>query len=140
MHAPPPFIRHLTPRLVAASAPSSSAGAHPVVLVTERLRRPLARISGPEGFESLLRRANALAAREAAALQNVRIATRGAVELTDAAPDDPGIRAQAAAAILAHFLGLLVAFIGEPLTLGMILEAWPELAADPDFLGNEDNQ
>jgi len=108
--------------------------------VTERLRRPLARISGPEGFESLLRRANALAAREAAALQNVRIATRGAVELTDAAPDDPGIRAQAAAAILAHFLGLLVAFIGEPLTLGMILEAWPELAADPDFLGNEDNQ
>ena len=38
--------------------------------------------------------------------------------------------AEAAVAITAHLLGLLVTFIGEPLTLRLVREAWPDASLD----------
>ena len=37
---------------------------------------------------------------------------------------------EAAVAITAHLLGLLVTFIGEPLTLRLVREAWPDASLD----------
>jgi hypothetical protein len=41
-----------------------------------------------------------------------------------------GAQNEAAVAITANLLGLLVSFIGEPLTLQIVRDAWPETALD----------
>ena len=38
--------------------------------------------------------------------------------------------AEAVAAIMGHLLGLLVTFIGKPLTLRLVREGWPDLSLD----------
>ena len=39
---------------------------------------------------------------------------------------DPGVALEAGATLLATLAGLLVAFIGEPLTMGLLQKAWPD--------------
>ena len=43
---------------------------------------------------------------------------------------NPSIGAQGAAAVFATFAGLLVTFIGEPLTTGLLRKAWPTAFSD----------
>ena len=43
---------------------------------------------------------------------------------------DPGVAAEAAGAVFATLTGLLVTFIGEPLTAGLLRKAWPEAVSD----------
>jgi hypothetical protein len=42
------------------------------------------------------------------------------------ARQDPTVATEGAAAVFAMFVGLLVTFIGEPLTAGLMRKAWPE--------------
>lgn len=42
---------------------------------------------------------------------------------------DPAAATDAAAAVFATFVGLLVDFIGEPLTAGLLRKAWPHAVA-----------
>ena len=46
----------------------------------------------------------------------------------DGAGDSPGVGpgGDGGAAVVAHLLGLLVTFIGEPLTLRLVADAWPD--------------
>ncbi len=46
------------------------------------------------------------------------------------AADDADGGVKAGTAITAHLLGLLVTFIGEPLTLRLVREAWPDVPLD----------
>jgi hypothetical protein len=46
--------------------------------------------------------------------------------------DDPAVAAEAAAAVLAAFLGLLATFIGEPLAARLVQQAWPDAVARAD--------
>jgi hypothetical protein len=91
--------------------------------VCDRLRQPLARLAGVAGFRSLLSRAVALAKAEDGALHAVRVREDGTLE------GMPG----AGGAVVAHLLGLLVTFIGEPLTRQLVSEVWPG-AGGPDGL------
>ena len=43
---------------------------------------------------------------------------------------DPAVAAEAAGAVFATFTGLLVTFIGEPLTAGLLRKAWPDAFTD----------
>jgi hypothetical protein len=43
---------------------------------------------------------------------------------------DPAVATEAAGAVFATFTGLLVTFIGEPLTAGLLRKAWPAAFAD----------
>ena len=43
---------------------------------------------------------------------------------------DPVIATEAAGAVFATFTGLLVTFIGEPLTAGLLRQAWPDAFSD----------
>ena len=45
---------------------------------------------------------------------------------------DPALAREAAAAVLATVTGLLVTFIGEPLTTGLLRKAWPDGFSDAD--------
>ena len=134
MDEPSPSIRDLAQRLLAVEAASQSNStphAHEAVRVCEKLRISLTRFAGADGFTSLMRRALALARAEAPALHGVQVNADGSVEGLQelvAEPSSGGV--EPATAITTQLLGLLVTFVGEPLTLKLVREAWPEAAFD----------
>jgi hypothetical protein len=133
MDKPSSSMRDLARRLLAASQTASDPHVHEAVLVNEKLRIYLTQFAGADGFASLLRRALALAAAEVPSLQSVKIDTNGRLQGFEQIPANTAAGAtggEAAVAITAHLLGLLVTFIGEPLTLRLVREAWPEMALD----------
>ena len=138
MSSPSPSNRDLARRLLTASRSATSAGAeaegrgsrvHEAVALCETLRTAVTSFAGPDGFAALLRRALALARVEAPALQNVRLGANGQIEgLEEIAGGEA--RTEAAVALAAHVLMLLVMFIGEPLTLRLVREGWPGATLD----------
>jgi hypothetical protein len=133
MDEPYLLMRDLARRLLAASQTASAPHVHEAAAVSEKLRIPLARFAGADGFASLLRRALALASAEVPALQSIKVGAEGRLEGFDRLAADTGTVAggsEAAVAITAHLLGLLVTFIGEPLTLRLVGAAWPEMSRD----------
>jgi len=120
-------MRDLARKLLAASQSASGPHVQDAVLVHEKLRISLTQFAGADGFAALLRRALALASAEAPALHSARVSADGRLEGLEQIATLPGSVARAAAVtITAHLLGLLVTFIGEPLTLRLVREAWPE--------------
>jgi hypothetical protein len=124
-------MRDLAQRLLALEAASQTAAdatlSYEAVRVLEKLRSSLSRIAGPDGFTALLRRALALARADVPALSAVQIGADGGLEGLEglfAGANNAG--ADAAMAITTHLLGLLVTFVGEPLTLRLVREAWPD--------------
>jgi hypothetical protein len=132
MDAPSSSVRKLARRLLTLEATNQSADtdarAHEAVRVCDKLRVSLTRFAGAEGFASLLRRALALARAEIPSLDRVKIRPDCSIEgLAELSRDDA---TEAAAALTAHLLGLLVTFIGQPLTLRLVREAWPDASLD----------
>ncbi len=125
MDQPSPSMRDLARRLLAASRTASAAPVPEAVLLNEQLRLALTRFAGADGFAALLRRALALASAEVPALRAARVGADGRLEgwepLAKGSEGD-----EEATAVTAHLLGLLVTFIGEPLTLKLVREVWPE--------------
>lgn len=96
-------------------------------LVVEKLRTHLSNIMGNAGFRALLSRSLALAKTEVPWLRTVQVNADGTLDGSDkleaqVSPDD---FFDGSVVLLAHLLGLLVAFIGESLTLRMMGEVWP---------------
>ncbi len=122
--------RDLARRLLVVEAASNSApDAHvdAAVRVCEKLRISLTRFAGSDAFTSLLRRALTLARADCPLLETVKLKPDGSLEGLEAlAVDATNGGPEAAVAITAHLLGLLVAFIGEPLTLRLVRDAWPD--------------
>ena len=131
-------MRDLARRLLAAEAASliaTRAPVHEAVRVCEKLQISLTRFAGSDGFNSLLRRALALACADVPSLQTVKLKPDGppptppegcevlAVYATNGGPE-------ATVAIIAHLLGLLVIFVGEPFTLRLVRGAWPDTSLD----------
>ena len=134
MDMPPASMRDLARRLLAVEAASQSATdahVHEAMRVCEKLRISLTRLAGADGFASLLRRSLALARMEVPSLQRVTVNPDCSIEgLDELAADATGGGVDAPVAITAHLLGLLVTFIGEPLTLRLVREAWPDVSLD----------
>ena len=129
MDIPSPSLRKLAERLLSLEAESNSdtAQAHEAVRVCEKLRVSLMRFAGPEGFASLLRRSLALARADTPSLDAVTIKPDGSLEGLEALVSNSQEGGpQAVVGIIAHLLGLLVTFIGEPLTLRLVRDAWPD--------------
>ncbi|MBP3959860.1 hypothetical protein J8F10_31820 [Gemmata sp. G18] len=127
MSTVPPAIHDLARRLIALEAARPESPGAPLggaVRVCDRLRTALARLAGVAGFRSLLSRALALATAEAPELAAARVRTDGALEGLEGFPYDHDTGA--GVAIVTHLLGLLVTFIGEPLTLRLVRDAWPD--------------
>jgi hypothetical protein len=131
MDAPPASMRALAQQLLALEAasqseinPHSEAG----VRVCEKLRISLTRFAGAQGFTALLRRALALAQADAPLLQTLKLDGDGCLlGLEELGSEEVIAGVDAATQVIAHLLGLLATFIGVPLTLGLVREAWPEL-------------
>ena len=91
---------------------------------------------GNGGFRALLTRALALARAEIPWLHATHVNAAGILDGTDnlGTPIGPAQFVEGASVVLAHFLGLLVSFIGAALTLGMVRDVWPEIPLnDSDF-------
>jgi hypothetical protein len=126
--------RDLARRLLAVEAASKiapNAHMHEAVRVCEKLRISLTRFAGSDGFTSLLRRALTLARADDPLVETVEVKPDGSLEGLEALPvDETNGGPEAAVAITAHLLGLLVTFIGEPLTLRLVRDAWPDGSLD----------
>jgi hypothetical protein len=125
-------MRDFAERLIAYETrgnKSSETKPPAVVLVGEKLRPQLATLMGNVGFRALLSRALALANAEVPWLRAVRVKADGSFEGLDefGAQVDPDEVFEGRVVLLAHLLGLLVAFIGEDLTLRLVREVWPKL-------------
>lgn len=97
--------------------------------VCEKLRGPLGTLMGTGGFRALLRRALVLAQAEVRWLETVQVKTDGSLEglrevEAKLSPDD--IR-EGEVILVAHFVELLVTFIGEALMLNLVGNVWPEV-------------
>ena len=127
MDTPTLSTRDLARRLLAASQTGSDPHVSEVVAVIERLRISLSKFAGDAVFVSLLRRAVAMASSDIPSFLNVKIGMNGRMDGVEQIDASTGALGEAAAvAITAHLLGLLVAFIGEPLTVRLLRESWPD--------------
>jgi len=130
-----PEIRDLARRLLALEAAQgrpSEDRADEAVKVCEKLRATLSRLAGVAGFRSLLSRALALAKAEVPPLGAVKVRADGSLEGFDEVErcQDAEAARDAGVVLVAALLGLLVAFIGRSLTLGLVRDAWPDATMD----------
>jgi hypothetical protein len=127
---PSASMRGLARRLLVVEAASRSAAGphiHEVVRVCEKLQIFTTRFAGSDGFASLLRRALALARAENPSLRTVKLKPGGSLDGCEALGIDGP---EGAVAIIAHLLGLLETFVGEPFTIRLVRQAWPDASLD----------
>jgi hypothetical protein len=138
-----PQMRKLAARLIAfdSSGNNSSRTKNPDVFhVCEKLRPQLATLVGNEAFRALVSHALALARAESPSLREVRVNAKGLLE----APTEIHGRINSVSfletrvVLVAQLLGLLAAFIGENLTLGLVREVWPKARVNPVGSNNGD--
>jgi len=119
------WARQLLAAETANQSASDTRGSE-VVRVCETLRVSLTQFVGAAGFTALLRRALALARVDVPSLQAAKITAGGHLEGLEEVGANAKTDTEAAIAITAHLLGLLVTFIGEPLTLSLMRDSFPD--------------
>ena len=144
-------LRQLALRVLAQHA-GPAPGAEALAAAAYRAYDDLARVSAPligqVGVDALTGRALRLAEREFPWLVHSREGAQACTERTPGTPppekadgpfaqvivclerQDPAVATEAAGAVFATFTGLLVTFIGEPLTAGLLRQAWPDAFPD----------
>ena len=131
-------MRAFATRLVAHAtqhdAPSA-VQARTALRVCEQMQPHLATFMGNAGFNALLARALALAAPQASWLRTVHLKRDGSLHEVDGLETqlEPEEIAKAGSILVAQLLGLLVAFVGEKLTLRIVRQTWPQLPLDIDL-------
>lgn len=130
-----PKMRNFAKRLIAyetrgkKSSETKTPAAFPVCA---KLRPHLATLLGNTGFRALLSRALALANEEVAWLRAVHVKADGSLEGPENLHAQVGPKEilEGRVVMVAQLLGLLVAFIGENLTLRLVQEIWPKVPLD----------
>jgi hypothetical protein len=97
--------------------------------VLDEMRNHLTTLMGNGGHRALLMRALALAGAEVPWLRGIRVAADGSLEGSGSHAEsiDHDERTEGGVVLIAQLMGLLVAFIGEKLTLQLVREVWPKL-------------
>ena len=120
--------------MIYESAAAKPAGVNnsPAFRVCEKLRQPLTRLAGVAGFRSLLSRALALTNDEARWMKAVHVKADGSLEGLDEAQAQLSETeiAEGEVVLIAQLIVLLVTFIGEELTLGLVQDSWPDASFD----------
>ena len=96
------------------------------------LSAQLGKLVGPTGFDVLLARALVLAQRTHPVLSGVTAGASGTLIGLDDPTRDRVALAKGGMSIVAHFIELLVALIGEDLAMRLVREAWPEAAEEEE--------
>ncbi len=130
-------MRDLARRLLAACQTASGSRVDEATVVVEKLRLTLVKFAGTDGFLSLMRRALVLARADVPALKFVKIDADGRLEGLEQIVADQSTEDEAAVTIVSHLLGLLVTFIGEPLTVSLVSAAWPDTSLNNEHSRTE---
>ena len=130
-----PKMRDFAGRLIANETKvnkSSGTNGPAAFHVFGKLRPHLATLMGNTGFHALLTRALSVANAEDPSLRAAHVRADGSLEGLEElqAQEDPAEMAEGSVVLVAQLLGLLVAFVGERLTLQMVSEVWPKLSLD----------
>lgn len=106
--------------------------------VIEKLRSVLATFMGKAGYRALILRSLVLARQEVPWLGDAEVTTDGGLKNFAglAASQDTDEAIHGSEALLRHLLDLLVAFIGELLTLRLVHGLWPVISNHDDFTQN----
>ena len=123
---------------VLAQYEGSAAGAEGFAAAARRAYDDLVRVSAPligqDGVAALAGRALHLAQREYPWLVRPREPEQSEGPFDQVivclARQDPAVSTEATGAVFAIFTGLLVMFIGEPVTAGLLRKAWPDAFVD----------
>jgi len=120
---------------------SSDANLPETLRVCEKLRTTLASMTGHSGFRALLSRALVLTEAEVPWLRTVRPDAHGSLDGLHEIQEQvhPNEIAAGGLVLIAELLGLLVAFIGEGLTLQLLREVWPKVSLEDLGVENGDN-
>ena len=133
-----PATWELARRLIALEARHDAgpvAKGNEAARVCENLRVTLTKFAGVAGYRSLISRALALAKAEVPSLEPLQVQPDGSIRgFDEIEPND----AEAGAVVVAHLLSLLVTFIGKPLTISLVRDAWPDASLDEKDLRAED--
>ena len=144
----PPKTRDLAHLLLTYEAVASKTS-EPVksatLCVYEKLRQSLTAVAGGTGFQSLACRALVLAKAEASSLGAAQITADGSLQ--DFGEFEPQIEigkdrtseyqaSERGIILISRLLGLLLIFLGEALTLNLVLNAWPGAAFHDRNSGN----
>jgi hypothetical protein len=125
-----PQLRNFARRLIIYEAGGKSAKikAPDAFRVCDKLRPQLATLMGNGGFRALLSRALALASADVPWLCAMQVKSDGTLGGWEDLPAhvDSDKFFEGRVILLAQLLGLLVAFIGEKLTLRLMREVWPK--------------
>src|SRR5215213_5960815 len=132
-----PKLQKLALRLFEHEASKSGNSDEPVKAIEsccQRLHGRLDRLIGAGGFRALLNRALYLAKKKYAWLEGVGIEDYPGCEFKDLREvvkgKQPATVNEACTLILANVIWLLVTFIGEDITIGLIQEAWTDVSTD----------
>ena len=126
-------MRNIAKRLMAheANEEEASEPKNPAIFpVLEKLKPHLVTLMGKAGYRGFVTRSLALANDEVRWLRAVHVKSDGSLtgldELEAQLPAEQFFEGRTV--MLAQLLGLLVAFIGEDLTVRMLSAAWPKLS------------
>ena len=139
-----PQIRNVARRIISdelRTNKSSEGKIQSYFSACEKLRLELTTYTGNGGFRALLSRALALAKAEVPWLRTVQVNANGTLEEVEGAKElhaqhATDKRFEGRVVLLAQLLGLLVAFIGENLTLRLVREVWPKALLDESDFGS----
>jgi hypothetical protein len=143
MNRATPQMRSVAKHLMDYDAPRSEPSEAKTLAafpVTEKLRSHLAGLMGPAGFRALLSRALVLASVEVPWLRAMHVKADGTLEAQEPvqAPVGSAEFLEGSVVLLAHLLGLLVAFIGPNLTSRIAGEIWPQIPLNGFDFSNGD--
>ncbi len=113
----------------AAGSETSSSDITAASSVCDKLRDPLSKFMGVEGYTTLLRRASVLAGAEIPWLRTLAISSTGSLAgmgPQHKMPSQPTEVMEGEVVLVGHLLGLLVLFIGPALTIQLVHEVWPK--------------
>jgi hypothetical protein len=133
-HVLPPALTQLARQLLLHEADERlepAALGDAIEHVYAKFRRRLVDLIGQTGFSALFSRALHLARRESAQLTAISVDAAAPQQLLGAHEFAVAHASDAAAAftaIVAHFIWLLLTFIGEQLSIQLITDIWPQLA------------
>jgi len=139
-------MRHFAKRLSVferRAGTASETKVPPAFEVCEKLRAHLGTFMGSKGFCELLACALPRARAEIPWLGAVHVKADGALEGLEelSAKHNPDELFEGGVVLVAQLLGLLVAFIGQGLTLRFLREIWPEVPLDGwAFSGGDNNE
>ena len=105
----------------------------------DKLRPIMATLMGTRSYHALLSRALVLAQAEVPWLHAVQVKANGTLETVEEhhAELDPAALVEGRVVVIAQLLGLMVAFIGDKLTLSLVREVWPNAKLDGLAFGTE---